>query len=153
MLKVVVIKPILLHQKITKHLNKNFMKTYRFFFLMMLMTLVFEGCKKDDDPSPNASLVNSWKEVSYVVSGCTDPTENESTTCTTGCETLVISATTISFYGISLPYTVSGNTISIDFLGDIETVTYVITGTTLVITSQDSQADGNCKYVSTYKKI
>ncbi len=129
------------------------MINFRFILLIVLMPLVFAGCKKDDDPSPNASLVNSWTEVSYVASGCTDPTENESTTCTTGCETLVISATTINFFGISLPYTVSGNTISIDILGDIEKVTYVITGTTLVVTAQESEADGNCKYVSTYKKI
>lgn len=128
------------------------MKTNRIIFLMTLVVLAFEGCKKDD-PSPNATLVNSWKEVSFVASGCTDPTENESTTCTTSCETLVISATTFSFDGNSFPYTVSGNTMSIEFMGTIYKVSFVISGTSLTITSQDSLADGNCKNVSTYKKI
>jgi hypothetical protein len=87
-----------------------------------------------------------------VVSGCSDPVDNETITCTS-CETIVISATTMSIDGDTYPYTVSGNTLSIDVDGDIYKITYIISGNNLTLNFQDSVADGNCKYVTTYKRI
>jgi YD repeat-containing protein len=140
------------------------MKTIKSIYLMTLISsLIFllEGCKKDEPaPVTQASLlVGSWKEVSYVATGCTDPKSNESSTCTTSCETLVITATTFKIVKAdgssqTFNYTAKDNTITVTLTGgQITTATFAITGSTLAITNQDSLADGNCKSVSTYSKI
>lgn len=134
------------------------MKSIRTIFLLTLIAsfiFQFEGCKKDDDPTPAEQLVGSWKEVSYVSTGCTDPNDNESNTCTTNCETLVVTATTLKIGSDpALSYTASGNTLTVTIPGQqTTTVAFAISGSTLTVTIQDSPADGGCKSVSTYTRI
>ena len=132
------------------------MKTIKQVFLMTAMVIAFEGCKKDD-PKPNASaLIGSWEETSYVVTNCTDPLDNEALyECTTICEILEVSATTVTLDGDGpYDYTASGNTVTIDLGPDgTVVVTYSISGTTLTISIQDSLADGGCKTTITYTKV
>lgn len=134
------------------------MKTSKRILIMMfiaIMVLLAEGCKKDDPaPTPAEMMVGSWKEVSYVRSGCTDAADNESSTCTASCETLVVSATTLTF-GTEppYPYTADGSALSVTVSGTIYIVTIAVTATTLTTTIQDSPADGNCKKVTNYTKL
>lgn len=125
------------------------MKTKKNIFLMVLMILVFEGCKKDD-PAPANALVGTWKEVSMVTSNCTDPLDNDTYSCDTDCGILVFTATTVSADGDApVGYTVSGSTLTSD--GDV--LTFSISGTTLTFTYQEIPANGGCKLVMTYKKV
>ncbi len=129
------------------------MKTSKNILLIALMFLVFEGCNKDDPgPDQSAELIGAWEAVSFVSSNCKDPSENGTTTCTSFCEILVFTSTTVTFDGDGpFNYTTSGNSLTIDF-GGSQTGTYSISASTLTFTGQDSPADGGCKNVSTYKK-
>jgi hypothetical protein len=134
------------------------MKTIKRIYVITLITslvFLFEGCKKDDPaPTPAEQLVGSWKEVNRVSTGCTDPADNRTETCTTGCENMVASSTTLTFTGEPpYPYTADGNTLTVTVGTQVFKVTILITGTTLTFTIQDSAADGNCKSVTTYSKI
>lgn len=134
------------------------MKSIKSIYLLTLiasLVFLFEGCKKDDEPTPAEQLVGSWKEVSFVSSGCTNPADNESSTCTTTCETFVATATTLKFGSDTpLSYTSNGNTLTVTIPGQPSvTAVFSITGSTLTLTIQDSAADGGCKSVSTYSKI
>jgi hypothetical protein len=132
---------------------KSIKSTYLIILIASLVFL-FEGCKKDDDPTPAEQLVGSWKEVSFASTGCTDPNENESETCTTNCETLVASGSTLTFPGEPpYAYTANGNTLTVTAGGQTFTATIAISGSTLTFTIQDSPADGGCKNVITYSKI
>lgn len=120
--------------------------------LIVCLVFLFEGCKKDDDPTPAEQLVGSWKEVSYVASGCTDPNDNESSTCTK-CNTMVATSSTLTFTGEPpYPYTANGNTLTITVGNQTFTATIVISGSTLTFTIQNSAADGGCKTVTTFNK-
>jgi hypothetical protein len=126
------------------------MKTSKRIFLMALVILVFEGCKKDD-PSPAAPLLGSWKQVSLVSTGCTDPSENGTYNCSApDCETLLFTASTMSVDGgAPQTYVVSGNTLTVDG----ESLTFTISGSTVTFTFQDTLVNGGCQLVITYKKI
>lgn len=132
------------------------MKTKNGVYLMLLVMSVLislDGCKKDDDPSPAEQLVGSWKEVSYVSTGCTDPNDNESSNCTK-CDTMVATSTTLTFPGEPpYPYTANGNTLTITVGAQTYIATIVISGSTLTFTIQDSTADGGCKSVTTFNKV
>jgi hypothetical protein len=119
------------------------------------MATMFDGCNDDnEEPSQAELLIGSWQIVSDVVSECTDPNDNYSETCTSSCETMVISKTEITMDGLTFTYTVNGNTLSINMGSGVTlTVNFVVSGSTLTITLKDSLADGNCKYVATYKKV
>lgn len=117
--------------------------------LFAIVFLCVLSCK--DDPTP-PSLVGTWTETSSVASGCDDPSDNESVTCTTGCEVIVISATTITSDGDSQSYTKTATTISVTDGPISYTVAYTVTETTLVITQEGSALTDGCKYVTTYKR-
>ena len=48
------------------------MKTLKRILLTAFVIFLFEGCKKDD-PAPTTELEGTWKLVSMVSTGCTDP--------------------------------------------------------------------------------
>lgn len=122
-------------------------------FMVLSVSLFNTSCKDDDDDAkPVDQLIGSWLEVSFVSSGCTDPADNETSTCTT-CETLVATSSTLTFESEPpYPYTADGNTLSVTVGSKIYTVVFAVTGDTLVVTIQDSADDGNCKKVTTYKR-
>lgn len=133
---------------------KNYIKVM---FIAFAIPLAISSCK-DDDENPGAALIGTWEEKSYVSSGCVDPDDNESSTCTSSCERIVVTENTItigSFPAVS--YTVSGNQLTISQSSGgttiSTTVTFVVSGTTLTITQQDDASDGGCKNVSTYSKV
>lgn len=130
-------------------------KSILFLTAFLIVILSLEGCKKDDPaPTPAEQLVGSWKEVNRVSTGCTDPADNGTETCTTSCETMVASSTTLTFTGEPpYPYTADGNTLTVTVGTKVFIVTIAISGTTLTFTIQDSAADGNCKSVATYNKV
>lgn len=132
---------------------KNYIKILG---LIFLIPLAFSSCK--DDESKGASLVGTWEEVSFVSSGCVDPADNESSTCTSSCERIVVTANTITIgTEPAINYTVSGNQITLSqTFGSATitfTVTFVVTETSLTITQQDDASDGGCKNVSVYKRV
>lgn len=116
-----------------------------------IVCLFVVSCKKDD-PAPVNLLLGTWTETSEVISGCTDPLDNSTDTCTSACSTLVFTETTVSGDGSTETYTKTDTTLSIVSGSITFTVSYTVTGTTLVITQQDSADFGNCKTVTTYKK-
>jgi hypothetical protein len=122
------------------------------FLALLLVSFQFSSCSSDDDPEITAeSLIGTWTQTSFVSTGCTDPNDNQDlSTCTTACETIVVTATTVSINGDApMTYTTDGNTITTD--GD--TITWAISGTTLTITDVDSAADGGCTSVITYIRV
>lgn len=123
-----------------------------FFLLASAISSLVISCKDDDESKPVDQLVGSWLEVSFVSSGCTDPDDNESSTCTK-CETLVATSSTLTFEGEPpYPYTADGNTLSVTVGTQIYKVVFAVNGDEMVLTIQDSPADGNCKNVTTYKR-
>ena len=131
------------------------MKATRISLMMAIVAMIFfvEGCKKDDDPTPAEQLVGSWKEVSFVATGCTDSNDNESSNCTK-CDTMVATSTTLTFPGEPpYPYTANGNTLTVTVGTQTFTATIAITGTTLTLTIQNTPADGGCKTVTTFNKV
>jgi uncharacterized protein (TIGR02145 family) len=129
-------------------------KSIKTLLFVTSVALCFVGCKNDEpDPDQSAELVGTWEAVSFVATGCSDPTNNYNETCTNACEILVATATGISFDGDGpYAYTTKGNLLTVNLNGDKIVVTYSITGETLMFTFQDSPANGGCKNVSTYKK-
>jgi hypothetical protein len=121
------------------------------------MVNLFNGCNNDkEDPAPTQAelLIGTWQFTNGVVSECTDPLDNYTETCTTECETIVVTSSTVTMLGDSYPYTINGNNLSINMGSGLTlTVNFVVSGSTLTITLKDSAEDGNCKYVSNYKKI
>lgn len=130
------------------------MKLSQIKLVMALMILLFEGCKNDDPaPDQSAELIGNWEVVTFVATGCNNPDDNYNETCTSNCEILVATATTLTIDGAGpYPYTTDGNSMTIDFGGDTFVITYSIAGEILTFSAQDSPADGGCKNVSTYKK-
>ncbi|MFZ1808914.1 MAG: hypothetical protein WAU36_16910 [Cyclobacteriaceae bacterium] len=134
------------------------MKNYvKLLLLVFAIPMVISSCK-DDDESPGAVLIGTWEEVSYATSGCTDSDDNDSFTCSSSCERVVITENTITFEGDPAePYTVTGSTISftttIGSTTITETVNYAISGTTLTITFKDDASDGGCLNTLTYRKV
>lgn len=120
--------------------------------MLLTSVLLTQSCKDDDDANPADQLIGTWVEFSYVSSGCSDPSDNESGNCTK-CETLVATSTTLTFEGEpAYPYTVDGNTLSVTVGPQIYKVQFAVNGNELVLTIQDSDADGGCKSVTTYKR-
>ncbi|MEZ4973235.1 MAG: hypothetical protein R2820_07985 [Cyclobacteriaceae bacterium] len=119
------------------------------------LLLSVSSCKDDDDPSP---LIGTWEEKSYVASGCIDPDDNETFTCTSSCETIVITENTIKIdTDPAIPYTTDGNKLTISqTTGGITisiTVQFSVSGNTLTITQEEEDADGGCTSVSTYQRV
>ncbi len=124
--------------------------------LILVLPLAFSSCK--DDENEGASLVGTWEETSYTSSGCIDPADNETYTCTSSCERIVVTGSTITIDNEPpINYTVNGNQITLSqTFGSATitfTVTFVLTDTTLTITQQDDASDGGCKNVSVYKRV
>lgn len=138
-------------------MNQLKMKNYiKVLAIVLAFPIVFSSCKEDEDQG--ASLVGTWRETTYVSSGCLDPTDNENFTCTTSCEELVVTATTVKIGSDpAINYTVNGNQLTVtETLGSATisiTVTFAVTATTLVITQVDAASDGGCTNVTTYTRI
>lgn len=124
------------------------MKKLNYLLSAMLLLSVFAltGCGDDDDGETSASIIGTWVLASDSFEGCDDPAENDSNTYTcseTSCNRLTITATTITIAVISefgsfdseLPYTQSGNTITV--AGEAATVTVTDTSLTLFVQEDD----------------
>ncbi|HRK54550.1 MAG TPA: hypothetical protein PK185_11590 [Cyclobacteriaceae bacterium] len=134
------------------------MKTYIKVLLFIFVVPILISSCKDDDETPGAALVGTWEEKSFVSSGCVDPDDNESATCTSSCERIVVTENTVKIGSDpAIPYTINGNQLSItESSGGITitiTVTFEVSGNTLTITQQDEASDGGCKNVSTYIRV
>lgn len=133
------------------------MKSLIQFLLIVIIPVSFFSCK-DDDENLGAALIGTWEEKSFVSSGCIDPDENETFTCTSSCERIVVTNNTIKIDNDpAIPYTINGNKLTItESSGGITisiTVTFEISGNTLTITQQDDASDGGCKNVSVYTRV
>lgn len=134
------------------------MKNYvKLLLLVFTIPMVISSCK-DDDEAPGAVLIGTWEEVSYATSGCIDSDDNDSSTCSSSCERVVITENTITFEGDTAePYTATESTISftttIGSTTITETVNYAVSGTTLTITFKDDASDGGCLNTLTYRKV
>jgi hypothetical protein len=129
------------------------MRTLNKIFPCLLIAFTFiivVGCDDGESINSNSQLIGLWRIESVVISECTDPSGNGTSTCgadPSKCETLEIKQETLSVDGEPfVSYSVSGNTIT--YNGD--TWTYSVTNTTLTLTYK---FPGDCKEVSTYKKI
>ncbi len=126
---------------------KKFIEQFSLYAIVFLCVL---SCKKDDPAPP--SLEGTWTLTSEVYSGCDDPLDDDSVTCTSSCDVVVVSATSITSDGDTQSYTKTATTISVTDGGLTFTFSYTVSGTTLVITQEGSALTGGCKYVATYKR-
>jgi hypothetical protein len=125
--------------------------------LILSLFILTEGCKKDEPAAPANPLIGSWKFVSYVASGCTNPTANETTTCSTSpssCETMVFTSTQITFTqpsgaSNSVSYTIKGSEIAVQGSAGNISLIYAVVGTTLTLSNNQN----GCNIVRTYSKI
>ncbi len=133
------------------------MKNYiKLLVVVFALPLAFTSCK--DDENAGSSLIGTWEEVSFVSSGCVDPADNETFSCTSSCERIVVTENTVKFDNDPvISYSINGNQITLtETSGSISitiTVMYEVNGNTLIITQQDSASDGGCKNVSTYQRV
>lgn len=122
--------------------------------------LMVVACDKKDDPSN--PLIGTWKFASQVRSGCTDPLDNGSETCTLTldeCGYLVLTATTYTYYpptgtgsSESGTYVTSGSTLTSTPTGGVanDPLTYTVSGGTLTFTGISSGT--GCTEVQTLTK-
>lgn len=110
------------------------------------------ACKDDDPVNP---LIGTWIFTSETTTGCSDPDFNGSETCSTNCDEIVITATTITDDTGSINYKLDGNKIVIsESLGGITitiTNTYSVSGNQLTITDENDSVFG-CKTVTVLTK-
>lgn len=117
------------------------------FCLILLST----SCKDDDDGNPAELIVGSWRFVSYVASECSDPDDNESETCTSACEVVVITKDMVTFEGEPPEsYSIDGNKITFGTGSGADTYEFTVTETTLTVIEQDP---GECKEVTTLTRV
>ncbi|MCA6074752.1 lipocalin family protein [Fulvivirga sedimenti] len=119
--------------------------------LLLSVLFTFSSCNKDDDETtPDAPLVNTWKVTSEVYSSCDDPSNNSNSTysCSdTECFTftfrkdntvrLVLIFAGATFLDIEGTYTVSGDKVNICQFDLCQEMRYQITGNTLTLTGND----------------
>ena len=121
-----------------------------------MLLIVVVSCKKDDPAASNA-LIGNWKFVSAVKTGCTDPNNNYSETCTTNCGTLAITASGWTFTQTGSPtesgtYTINGNQVTLTKPGgSTDDYTYAIVGSSLTFTN--TSGGTGCVEVTTFSKI
>lgn len=137
------------------------MKTLHIPFLagLLFMALIL-SCSKDD-PKPSGTIIGSWKFASESLTGCSDPNDNGTEYCTTGCPILVITEGTWTLTDQANPsnsgagtYTLSGNTITISVSagsGYSGTFTYAVSETSL--TFSDSNYGMGCTGNLNFTKI
>ncbi len=126
-------------------------KLFVLLLAMPCIILLLISCKDDDDVNPADLLVGSWQFVSYVSSECVDPDDNESETCTTGCEITVFTKDMVTFEGEpSEPYSIDGNKITFGAGSGADTFEFTVTESTLTVFDIEP---GDCKEVTTLKKV
>jgi hypothetical protein len=129
--------------------------------LVMLMVGIIISCTTSEPaPAPPASpLAGTWKQVSSVITNCTNPSNNQALTNCTSCETVTVIGNQITFskpgqMDRTFPFTIDGTTISYSDQSTsppvITTGTFVVTSTTLTLTLQD--AGTNCLLSKNYTK-
>ena len=133
----------------------------------LLLTMAVGGsiisCGKND-PHVNPAhspLYGSWKSIGLVVTGCTNPSTNHSTTncCDSGsalcCGYIEFTSTTMTSSGVtgsrSSSYTINGNTYNYPSDGGVPTI-FTIADTILTLSYQQTVNNGNCLIVTTYTK-
>ncbi len=123
--------------------------------------LVISACEKKDE-TPANPLVGTWKFSSFTRSGCTDPNEDGTETCTLTldeCGYLVLTATTYEYHppvgtgsAESGTYTVSGSILTSTPTGGAadDPVMYAVSGSTLTLTGSD--VSSGCTEVQVLQK-
>ncbi|MDH5475084.1 MAG: hypothetical protein OEX22_05275 [Cyclobacteriaceae bacterium] len=130
---------------------------------LLLITLVFNGCTTDDIADlidVNSPLVGTtWTFTSKTVSSCTDPANDETSSCSTSCDTILFNSDgTITFTGSNSPtgtvtYTYTDTVISASFDDNgtqvTENINYTILLNELILTFAADDSNG-CVSVETY---
>ncbi|MGE0587864.1 MAG: hypothetical protein AB7O48_04780 [Cyclobacteriaceae bacterium] len=129
---------------------KNLLRLLTICFVTSLAML--SACKDDDEANP---LIGTWIFKSEATTECSDSDFNGTESCSTDCDEIVITATTITDDTGSSNYTLDGNKIVISgSLGGVTfsvTVTYSISGNQLTITDETDTTFG-CKTVTVFTK-
>ncbi|MGI9542351.1 MAG: lipocalin family protein [Cyclobacteriaceae bacterium] len=135
--------------------------------LLLWVAFGLSSCDNDDNPDINNVLIGTWQSVDLVISGCTDPANNDSFTfnCPSSlCATVEFTAdgnytlTTINFIGtdvINGTYTFSGNELTFCQDGDqskCRTTVLTFSGNTLSGTFSSNPAPG-CMITETFVKV
>lgn len=130
---------------------KNYIKVLLFIFVL---PLAVSSCD-DDDENSGAALIGTWEQVSFTAAGCLDSDDNETETCSSSCERIIITENTITFEGqtTSESYTATGSTITITDASGSDTVNYTLSGTTLTISYKDDASDGGCSVTIVFNKV
>lgn len=124
--------------------------------------LLFLGCSKDDEDFLTP-LVGSWETYSIVSSGCNDPDENGTFTCSGGpCIAVTINSNSTYILQFNLdnpPFTETGtvtvtaSTITLCETGatDCSAESYTLSGDTFVISFTDDDSPG-CTFSATFTR-
>lgn len=128
-------------------------RLFAFLFLFSMASLLIISCK-DDDENPANALIGTWKFVSYVASGCTNPDDNENSSCSTDCDTFIFTADKLTIKASgdpdeTLTYTIKGNEITITDSGIPLTLAFVVSGSTLTL----SNSENGCDIIRTLTKV
>jgi hypothetical protein len=126
-----------------------------------LCVLLFLGCS-DDEEDFLTPLVGTWETSEMVTSGCTDPDENGSLTCTGGpCLSVTINSNStytlennIDQSSEAGTVTITATTINLCETGstDCEAETYSLSGDKLTITFTEDDSPG-CLFTIVFTKI
>jgi len=120
-------------------------------FVALLVASLIYSCKESES---NNSLLGTWEETSFVVTECQNPDFNNSEICSSACQKLTFSDSTVVFDNDApINYAVDGNVITIVLAGTTLFPVYNISGNMLTITIQDREEDGGCKSVYTYERV
>jgi len=139
----------------------NLRKGFLMMALMLSVSVAMVSCG-DDDSETGISIVGTWNAVDVTRINCTSADDNSTVTldCPSFCFVFTYNSdgTASSTYtdpnsGTSTgtgTYTISGNSLTQCESGDCETSTFVLNGSTLVLTSLEE--DSGCSVVVTLIK-
>lgn len=120
-----------------------------------LFLVVFALCVncRDKADDPHMALIGTWEEISLEISDCLEEKYNASRSCDRACQMITITQSTVAFDDDPpTAYTVDGNRITIVRGGLTLQPTFEVSGNTLTITIQYSEAEGGCRSIYTYRK-
>ena len=120
--------------------------------LFGLSLLLIIGCNKDDEVDYLTPLVGTWETYSFAATGCNDPNDNGTITCTGApCFTIAINSNGTYLLTDNIDASTETGTVSVDATTiticetgetDCDAENYTLTGNTLLIVSTDE--DDGC---------
>jgi hypothetical protein len=132
---------------------KTIQSGFPYLLIGVFVILIFAGCGKDNDATPQANLVGSWKETRYEFIECPNRQDNflEECAANNNCETWQFNSDgtfkRMTPTGISngVTYRIAGNKVSLCYPGCLE-FTFTLAGSTLTLTEVAAASECLTRY-------